>query len=379
MSEYQYYEFQAIDRPLTEAQVRELRSCSTRAHITPTSFVNHYEWGNFKGDAQAWMEKYFDAFLYLANWGTHELMLRLPCRLLDPDMVRPYCGGDSTSVREIAGYLILSFSSEDEDMEDWVEGAGFLASIISVRAELLRGDLRPLYLGWLLAAQAGELDDENLEPPVPPGLDELSAAQESMAEFLHIDYDLLTVATLTSPPLEDTALDRKEVTAWMAKLPAKEKDEVLTRLVVDGEQTLVSELLQRFLKERSGVTPAVSSPRRTVGELLQAAETRRVERQRTEAEKRAKEKARRERDAVIAREKYLDKMAGRESRLWDEVEALVSTKQPKSYDQAVRLLVDLRDLEARAKQGAFQRRLEELRQTHARKPSFIERLQKAKL
>ncbi len=89
MSEYQYYEFQAIDRPLTEAQVRELRSCSTRAHITPTSFVNHYEWGNFKGDAQAWMETYFDAFLYLANWGTHELMLRLPPRLLDPDVVRP--------------------------------------------------------------------------------------------------------------------------------------------------------------------------------------------------------------------------------------------------------------------------------------------------
>jgi hypothetical protein len=48
MSEYQYYEFQAIDRRLTEAQMRELRSVSTRACITPTSFVNHYEWGNFK-------------------------------------------------------------------------------------------------------------------------------------------------------------------------------------------------------------------------------------------------------------------------------------------------------------------------------------------
>ncbi len=151
-------------------------------------------------------------------------------------------------------------------MEDWVEGAGFLASIISVRAELLRGDLRPLYLGWLLAAQAGELADENLEPPVPPGLDELSAAQESMAEFLYIDDDLLTVATLASPPLESTALDRNEVHAWMTRLPANEKDEVLTRLVVDGEQVLVSELLQRFLKDRPGVTPAVVSPRRTVGE-----------------------------------------------------------------------------------------------------------------
>ena len=77
MSEYQYYEFQAIDRPLSQQEMGELRSFSTRARITTTSFINDYSWGNFKGDADAWMEKYFDAHLYLANWGTHVLMLRL--------------------------------------------------------------------------------------------------------------------------------------------------------------------------------------------------------------------------------------------------------------------------------------------------------------
>ena len=50
MSEYQYYEFQAIDRPLTEEEQREVRSVSTRAVITATRFTNHYEWGNFKGN-----------------------------------------------------------------------------------------------------------------------------------------------------------------------------------------------------------------------------------------------------------------------------------------------------------------------------------------
>src|SRR3990172_11206452 len=40
MSEDQYYEFQAIDRPLTAEEMGELRSFSTRARITPTSFVN---------------------------------------------------------------------------------------------------------------------------------------------------------------------------------------------------------------------------------------------------------------------------------------------------------------------------------------------------
>jgi hypothetical protein len=42
MSEYQYYEFQAIDRQLTVKEMAELRSYSTRARITATSFINDY-------------------------------------------------------------------------------------------------------------------------------------------------------------------------------------------------------------------------------------------------------------------------------------------------------------------------------------------------
>lgn len=80
MSEYQYYEFQAIDRPLSEQQMSELRACSSRATITATRFTNSYNWGDLKGDPKRWMEKYFDAFVYLANWGTRELMFRLPRR-----------------------------------------------------------------------------------------------------------------------------------------------------------------------------------------------------------------------------------------------------------------------------------------------------------
>jgi len=40
VSEYQYYEFQAIDRPLTQREMGELRSFSSRATITATRFVN---------------------------------------------------------------------------------------------------------------------------------------------------------------------------------------------------------------------------------------------------------------------------------------------------------------------------------------------------
>ena len=43
MSEYQYYEFRALDRPLTQAQMGELRAYSSRAQITSTGFVNVYK------------------------------------------------------------------------------------------------------------------------------------------------------------------------------------------------------------------------------------------------------------------------------------------------------------------------------------------------
>ena len=48
MSECQYYEFLAIDRPLTADEIAEMRALSTRATITPVSFTNEYHWGNSK-------------------------------------------------------------------------------------------------------------------------------------------------------------------------------------------------------------------------------------------------------------------------------------------------------------------------------------------
>jgi hypothetical protein len=38
MSEYQYYEFQAVDRPLSRQQMAEIRALSTRAEVTSTRF-----------------------------------------------------------------------------------------------------------------------------------------------------------------------------------------------------------------------------------------------------------------------------------------------------------------------------------------------------
>ena len=90
MSEFQYYEFQAIDRPLDEEAQRALRRISTRARITPHSLVNTYQWGDFKGDPRELVTRWFDLFVYWANWGSRRVLIRLPRQSVDLAAIRLY-------------------------------------------------------------------------------------------------------------------------------------------------------------------------------------------------------------------------------------------------------------------------------------------------
>jgi hypothetical protein len=80
---------------LTAKQQGELRAVSSQGRITSSSFVNDYQWGDLKADPAKWMERYFDAHLYLANWGTRRIMLRLPRAVLDAEPAEKFCVGDS--------------------------------------------------------------------------------------------------------------------------------------------------------------------------------------------------------------------------------------------------------------------------------------------
>ena len=64
-----------------------------------------------------------------------------------------------------------------------------LSALVPLRADIIGGDHRSLYLGWLLRVQAGELEADDPEPPCPPGLAKLSASLEHFAAFFQIDVD----------------------------------------------------------------------------------------------------------------------------------------------------------------------------------------------
>src|SRR5271157_2634710 len=155
-----------MDRALTRAEMAELRSISTRAVITSTSFTNDYEWGDLKANPLKLLEKYFDAFVYVANWGTRMFYLRLPRELADYEQFSAMLPGEATWVRKAGRHLIVGFDAEVDLDEDWDDGSGWMGSLLSLRADLLRGDLRCLYLGWLLCVQCEEFSGEALEPAV---------------------------------------------------------------------------------------------------------------------------------------------------------------------------------------------------------------------
>src|SRR5260221_1607222 len=147
MSEYQYYEFRAVDRPLSEQELRKLYALSTRAEITSTSFTNTYNWGDFKGNPDTLMEECLDAFVYLANWGSRRFVLRLPGKH-HFKALSVYSRGEGVRIRLAGEYAILEIEAEDTGGH-WVEGEGWMASLIPLRADLIRQDYRCLYLGWL--------------------------------------------------------------------------------------------------------------------------------------------------------------------------------------------------------------------------------------
>lgn len=67
MSEYQYYEWQTLERPLTAAEQKAVNGLSSHIDVTSSQAVVTYEWGYFKHAPINVVAKYFDAHLYNAS------------------------------------------------------------------------------------------------------------------------------------------------------------------------------------------------------------------------------------------------------------------------------------------------------------------------
>ena len=380
MSEYQYYEFQAIDRPLGEADIRALGGLSTRARITATSFVNHYNWGDFGGDPENMMERWFDLHLYLANWGTRRLMIRMPKRFLDRSRLKVFLREvDGVQVRVSGRNLIVDIWSEDEEREyDHLDdGPGLLGAMAPLRSDLLSGDLRLFYLLWLTAVEAGDLEDDEKEPL--PGIGPLTGSLEAFADFFHIDPDLVQVAA--EAPLNadlgkvSAAARRRAVEA----IPHAEKTALLGRLV-DGDPHVMVELQRKVREAVTEPAGEAHAKRRTVADLRGRVEELREARRVATAKRVEAERRRQAEEAERARRARIKAVRQRGESVWGEIETEIERRNPSGYDRAAGLIFDLRALaEEDGTTEEFSKRARSICHRHARKWSFLQRLGKLAL
>ncbi len=375
MSEYQRYEFMTSDRPLTRAQLDAVDALSSHIEASSTHALIEYHWGDFKHNPIDVLHEFFDGFLYWANWGAPELAFRFPHGILPVDLIDGNDLDDFVTFTQHPDYDILDIHfGEMEAPDEWIEYE--LGSLIPIRDELMEGDQRALYIVWLAGQHMiGDYEDEEEEedeempsvPPVPPALGTLTAAQQALAELLRVPQELLGAASRYSSKGVSSTND--DFVAWVKLLPPDRRNDYLVRLA--RNEPGLSRLLVKELRELGQDKTRATSPvgeRVTYATLL--AESKAVKVQ-LEHEKREQEQ--------LARQRHLQEIRAHQDDYWHQVDQAVVRGSGTGYDEAVRLLIELREVADQFKENQeFQARFRTWVRPHLRRPALVKRLQDRK-
>lgn len=335
MSEFQYIHFQAVDRPLDDEQLAYMERQSTRAEVSRWAFSNEYHFGDFRGDPYEMLRRGYDVHLRYANFGVRRLMFRLPAGLPWPaktfnEYLVEYAIEWRADREGPGGILEIQPEGDaglyDEDFFDFDRLEGVLGG---VRAMLMAGDLRPLYLAWLAC-----IDDEEeaLEPPVPAGLGELPPELAVIADFYALSHDLIGAAAVTAPPAPEVEDRNEQVRKWVRRRSKDELRDLVTRMLSDPSPGVRTETLARIRDEWPTATWPTARPSRTLGGLKEAAEG--VQKERLERERRERERA---------REARLKAIAADPKKAVAKAKRLVQERSRESYALAAQELADLRE------------------------------------
>ena len=376
MSEYQRYEFMTIDRPLTRVQLDAVNALSSHIEASSTHALIEYHWGDFKHDPIDVLHKYFDGFLYWANWGSPQLAFRFPHGILPVDLIDGYDLDDFVTFTRYRDFDILDIEfGEMEAPDEWIDYE--LGSLIAIRDELMEGDLRALYIVWLAGQQMiegydeeeddEEEDDEISVPPVPPAFGTLTAAQQALAELLRVPHELLVATARHSEAVVSSTGD--DFTAWVKLLPPDRQNDYLVRLAYNepGLSRLLVRELRELGQDKTRVTPPTGE-HVTYSRLL--AESKEI-RARLEREKHEQEQ--------LARQRHLQDIHDHQEDYWHQVDLAVTRGTGTGYDEAVRVLIELREAAEQFKETReFQERFHTWVRAHLRRPAFVKRLQDRK-
>jgi hypothetical protein len=336
MSEFQYVGFRAAEKPVSDKNLEFMHRHSSRAGITPWTFDNEYNYSDFRGNVEEMLRRGYDLHLHYANFGIRKLLIRFPLNLLDIPGARPYFAEDGLSFIEDkqgqAGILSIKPFHESGDLDGLWDVNELLDRLVPLRAEILEGDLRPLYLAHLAMMSDGDHDpEETTEGPVLAGLDKLTPPQRALAELDDLSDSLIAAAAEDSPtqPAQDDS--RSLQAAWLQSLPQATRDAWLLDWLADAHSSARNDMLAEFRKSRPSIAWPTVQRGRTIAELEASADGIHEETARKAAEKAAQKQAKR-----------LAAMAADPTPTLRETERLVEIRSRDSYTAIAALLKDLR-------------------------------------
>ena len=374
MSEYQYYEFAAIDGPISDEGLRYARGCSSRANVSRVRWQNTYTFGDFHGSVDTLL-KYYDAHFYIANWGTVRLGLAFPKGAITREIIQPYLRGgeryeDTLTFKETGNRCIIYWERNEEGGWGWTEGEGLIDQLVGIREELMRGDHRALFLGWLADFDPEEWrnpeDDAVVMPPISAGLNPLSPALETLIKHFPVDGDALAVAAGLS---QASTPDRVPMAAVLERLSVPEMRALLARVAEGGGSGVMTELNRLTY-------PLAQTP---VGQAIRCTEfaAKTIATRKTRHKKEAgAAAAKRQREAEL-RKQHLASVMQRADTIWSGLDPLMDQRIASAYDQVAAQLLELRDACAQAGEvGGFEQKLAGFRRRYSNRPAMLRRIEK---
>ena len=340
MSEYQCYQWKSVGKSLSPKQRGEVSELSSHISVRSDSAEVTYHWGDFKHDPVSVLERYFDLFLYEANWGTQRVVFRLDADTVEVEDLSVFAVGETITVTEKENGLLIEAWFEENWIDpsysyqvEYEETDWRLDGFEMIHRHLMQGDYRGLFLLWLKACELDPEEEADGMVTLPRGMGQLGDEHRVLADFVGVDGGVMKAAAERSDPLPGGNRQRESLDRYLNKLSPEKKEEYLQRLLA-GDATAVQSALKRELRSLAK-RPRRSRSGKSVsyGELADAA-SRAAEREARRI-KEEKEKRRRE---------YLEELGRREDEIWDRVHELVAEKKTKAYDEAVQLLRALEDL-----------------------------------
>lgn len=336
MSEYQFFEFKSISKPLTPKEIETISSWSRRTQATSSGAIFTYQYSDFPKDEMIVVEEYFDAMFHTSNWGITRLIFKIPKDVVDITKVKQY-RIEGLEIYEYDSFILIDIIWDEQDTDfEWIESNGILSSLIPLRDDIISGDYRCLYLMWLKFSTESLINnfigiDENiLEPELPSGLNELSSPLLRLIDVFCIDRDTIAAAAAISEPITDEKIKKQ----------------------IGSQQSQPKQTIKRTNNDIAAASMSI--------------------------------KKYREREAKKAQlEKFHERMFQielEEESIWENVYYSIAQRKPKHYDEAVKLLVKLKELAIFQNElPAFNLKIEEIKKQNSTLSGLKTRMESARL